>query len=213
MRAGRSPPRCCKDEILRKFPDFEIEPAHNPVYLNHHFEDAVGEYIQRLDAHLHLQIDVIRHLMRTEDWDLFVAVIRSPDSFQHTFWGSVETVITQGLEHASPNDLRRAEAVFRCYESIDHELGEIVSNRDEERNLIIMSDHGFGRLRREISLNRVLAGAGLLKFRHVNLRRRSRDQLVRGVSSRLPAGTKRRLSGFLRKYGRQGQFCFPEHAG
>lgn len=194
-------PQSCRDEILAKFPDFDIEPTHNPVYINNHFEDAIGEFIRRLDTYLHLQIDVIRHLMQKEDWDLFVAVIRSPDSFQHTFWDSVETVITQGMDNASPKDIRRAEAVFSCYESIDRELGEIVSKNGEERNLIIMSDHGFGLLRREICLNKLLEEAGLLKFNQVNSGRRVRNQLIKSISLRFSTRMKKRISKFLRKQG------------
>ncbi|MHB9111531.1 MAG: alkaline phosphatase family protein [Thermoleophilia bacterium] len=194
-------PQSCKDEILAKFPDFEIEPAHNPIHINNHFDDAIGEYIKRLDTYLHLQIDVIHHLIQKEDWDLFVAVIRSPDSFQHTFWDSVETVIGQGLENASPEVIRRAQAVFGCYESIDRELGEIISVNGEERNLVIMSDHGFGSLRREVCLNKVLEKAGLLKFNRVNSSRRFRYKLIKNITSRLPAGTMKKISKLLSKRG------------
>ncbi|MFA5802239.1 MAG: alkaline phosphatase family protein, partial [Thermoleophilia bacterium] len=194
-------PSSCRDEILGRFPDFEIDPAYNPIHINNHFDDPVGEYIQRLDKYLRLQLDVIRHLMQKEDWDLFVAVIRSPDSFQHTFWDSVETVITQGVENASPEVIRRAEAVFSCYEAIDRELAEIVSDNSEERNLVIMSDHGFGPLYKEICLNKVLEEAGLLKFNKVNASRRIRYSLIKGLSSRLTDRTKKRISKFLRKRG------------
>jgi predicted AlkP superfamily phosphohydrolase/phosphomutase len=194
-------PSSCREEILGRFPDFEIEPTYNPIYINNHFDDAVGEYIQRLDTYLHLQLDVIKYLMQKEDWDLFVAVIRSPDSFQHTFWDSVETVITQGMENASPDDIRRAEAVFGCYESIDRELGEMVSDRDKEMNLVIMSDHGFGPLHREICLNKVLEDAGLLKFNEVNTSRRIRYKFIKGLSTRLPDSTKKKISKILRKRG------------
>jgi len=193
-------PRSFKDEIIRKFPDFSIEPTHNPVYINNRFDDPAGEYIQRLDAYLKLQIDVIRHLAQVEDWDLFVAVIRSPDSFQHTFWRSVDAVITRGQENVSQEDRRRAEAVFNCYESIDRELGGIVSSHDEERNLVIMSDHGFGNLYREVSLNRVLSDAGLLKFRQRNMRHRYRYRVIGKISSHLQFKTKRDISHLLKKY-------------
>lgn len=194
-------PQSCKDEILARFPDFEIEPAHNPVHINNHFEDPIAEYIQRLDTYLQLQINVINHLLHKEDWDLFVAVIRSPDSFQHTFWDGIEAIIEYGIENATIEDIRRANAVFGCYESIDRELGKIISLNGEERNLVIMSDHGFGPLHREVCLNKVLEKAGLLKFNRVNLRSRLRYQIIRNMSSRLSTGKMKKISKFLRKRG------------
>lgn len=194
-------PQSCKDEILAKFPDFEIEPAHNPIHINNHYEDPTGEYIQRLDAYLHLQINVIHHLLQKEDWDLFVAVIRSPDSFQHTFWDSVETIIEKGSENIPTEVVRRANAVFACYESIDRELGKIIADDGEERNLVIMSDHGFGPLHHEVCLNKVLEKAGLLKFNKVNLRQRLKYRFIKNISARLSTATMNRISKFLSRRG------------
>ena len=187
-----------KESLLEAFPSFEIEPTIDGKYLINHFEDPTGEHIRRLDEYLNLQIKVIKYLLGKEDWDLFTAVIRSTDSYQHAFWNDVEKVM-EGRE-STQAEMRRAEAVFACYETIDRELGNIWSSLSG-RNFFIMSDHGFGRLEREVCLNRVLAEAGLLKFRSKSLWRRTKEYLFSNVfargSSRLPVGMRRKMLQYL----------------
>jgi predicted AlkP superfamily phosphohydrolase/phosphomutase len=139
----------------------------------------------------------IRLLMKMEDWDLMVAVIRSTDSLQHTFWKDVEAVMAGTEGSPSSYSRSRAEAVFTCYEKIDYELGEIWSKWGENYNLMLMSDHGFGVLHREVCLNRVLAEAGLLKFKRRKSFRHFKEHLFHSAKARLPAGARRRIIKLL----------------
>lgn len=188
-----------KETFLAAFPDFEIEPTVDGKYIVSHFEDPTGEHISRLRAYLKLQIDVITFLLEMEQWDLFTAVIRSTDSYQHAFWGDVEKVI-EG-DNVTTEELRRAEAVFSCYEVIDREIENSWAKHFADKNLVIMSDHGFGRLEREVCLNRILSEAGLLKFRSKSVGRRIREHIISGIlsrlSGRLSANMRRNLMQFL----------------
>ncbi len=178
-------PREFGRRILSNFPDFEIEPTVNHSFLLRHYSDPIGEFINRPRKQLELQLAVIRFLSELEDWDLFVSVVRSPDSFQHAFWQSAEKAMA-GIRQAH-REASQAEAVFDCYKRIDSEPGWWA---DGERNIILMSDHGFGELKKEVCTNKVLAEAGLLSFRrHAGAGPpRTGQSFLGNISQRLPPG-------------------------
>jgi predicted AlkP superfamily phosphohydrolase/phosphomutase len=186
-----------KGKLLEAVPDFKISNDNDIKYLVNHYKDPTGEWIQQLNAHLDMELRTISYLMQQEDWDLFTAVIRSTDTFQHTFWGDVEKVITG--ETVSGEERVRAEAVFNCYETIDREFGDSWLEWCSDRDLVIMSDHGFGSLRSDVCINRLLAEAGLLNFQPASSRKRSRDYLVKKLQSHLPVETRQKIKRFLGK--------------
>jgi len=189
-------PREFREEFLAAFPDFTIEPAVDAASLAISHQDPVGECISQFKAYLEQETGVIRYLMDLEEWDLFTAVIRSPDAFQHSFWRDVEQVI-KGAHELGESENRNAESVFSCYEKIDDELGEVWSSWGRDRNLIIMSDHGFGLLQREVCINRVLADAGLFKFRQKSPQQRIKEVLFGQISKRIPAKMRKKISNKL----------------
>lgn len=182
-----------REELLKAIPDFTIESGIDYRYLVNNADDPTGEYIRLQNRHLDMETRAVRFLMGLEDWDLFVAVFRTPDAFQHIFWDSVEKFI-DGQE-ASPEDERRAEAVFACYETLDRELAEQWAA--EGRHLALMSDHGFGLLEREVCLNRVLEKAGLLKFHKPGARDQSRGYLKSRLQEKLPRGARQKLKKLI----------------
>ena len=185
-----------KRQILAKFPDFAIESSVNPNYLIEHFSDPVGEFINNLNRQMELQLNVIQFLSELEDWDLFFSVIRSPDAFQHAFWQpAAKTMSGADLEES---EARNGRAVFDCYKKIDKELGKWMEGMDHGRNLILMSDHGFGSLQKEVCINRILAEAGLLAFRKKSPRREVREAVTSYISRRLPAEARVRMRHFIR---------------
>lgn len=183
-------PREFHRELLAAIPDFALDPRIDYRYLVNNAPDPTAEYIRLQDQYLDMEKRSVRYLLGLEDWDLFMAVFRTPDAFQHIFWDSVERVIT-GNGGADPEDARRAEAVFSCYEQLDRELEE--SWQAEGRHLVLMSDHGFGLLEREVCLNRVLEKAGLLRFKGQSARDRSRHYLIDRLKERLPRSTRQKL--------------------
>lgn len=183
-----------RKELLLAVPDFAIEAGIDYRYLVNNFDDPVAEYIRLQNQHFDMEIRTVRYLQQLEDWDLFVAVFRTPDAFQHIFWDSVERAL-KGEETLGYADRRRAEAVFTCYERLDLEIAESWSAAN--RNLIIMSDHGFGLLQREVCLNRVLAEAGLLKFHSRGVRQRTKRYFIRKAQKRISPRDRQRIKKIL----------------
>ncbi|MBI5870719.1 MAG: alkaline phosphatase family protein [Actinobacteria bacterium] len=186
-----------KESFLAAVPNFKISTEIDIKYLANHSPQPAADYIEMLTSHLDMEIKAINHLMGLEDWDLFVGVIRSTDSFQHIFWKDTEKVIKG--EPVSPEEAQRAEAVFNCYKVIDRELGKTWSSWSADRNLIFMSDHGFGKLRSDICLNRVLEDAGLLKFLPGSRRNRSRDYFKKVLQDRMTVETRKKIKRLLGK--------------
>jgi predicted AlkP superfamily phosphohydrolase/phosphomutase len=184
-----------KDSFLAAVPDFKVSNDIDTRYLLAHHKNPVEDYIGQLKEHLRMEIRAIDYLMGREDWDLFAGVIRSTDMFQHIFWRDVEKVIAGA--GVTTEERARAEAVFDCYETIDRELGESWAGWCSDRNLVFMSDHGFGELRSDVCINRVLADAGLLKFHERSASARSRQQLTRRLKARLPQKARRRIKRLL----------------
>lgn len=199
-------PREFRETLLSEIPDFEIE-ARLDIQGMLKLRDPVGGYIRFFHNYLDLQIRVVRRLMQLEDWDLMVAVFRSTDFFQHTFWRHAEQVMSEGAEAVNPEIARKAEAVFNCYEKLDAELGERWAKWGSDRNLVFMSDHGFGLLQKEVCINKILAKAGLLTFQRKKLSHLSRRYILEKVSSRIPARGRKEIRKLLR---REGGFSFAD---
>lgn len=96
----------------------------------------------------------ILHLMQKEPWDLFVAVFTGTDRLQHFFW-----------EHMETGDPRYGNQFLNYYQRVDESIGEIMTRVGEDVHLIMLSDHGFCLLRKEVYLNYYLRQRGYLKFK------------------------------------------------
>jgi len=88
-----------------------------------------------------------------ERWDLFVTHFMDTDRLHHFLWGEVEKGQTKFVDW-----------FHRFYQRVDQMLGELVARLDDDVVLMIMSDHGFCSLRREVHLNYWLRQIGLLEF-------------------------------------------------
>jgi predicted AlkP superfamily phosphohydrolase/phosphomutase len=86
-------------------------------------------------------------------WDLFVAHIMDTDRLHHFLWGSWED-----------EDQAYSPWFLKFYDRVDEVIGEVVRQLDNDTLLMILSDHGFCRLKREVHLNHWLKEAGYLHF-------------------------------------------------
>ncbi len=93
--------------------------------------------------------DTALHLMKTQDWDFFMVMFFGTDAISHKLWG------------------REHQTLF--YQKIDGYIAELRDEAGEDINVVIMSDHGFGELRKVISINKWLHDQGLLGYKHVDL--------------------------------------------
>lgn len=87
--------------------------------------------------------------------DLTVLNITCIDRLSHIYW--------QELDRESPV-AQHELAILQGYQVADRVLGQLLDRVDENTNLLVFSEMGFGPLRAYCSLNDILADAGLLVY-------------------------------------------------
>lgn len=110
-------------------------------------------FLKDLRATLDSRMRLFRHVWGMEDWGLFMFVFTGTDRLHHFLYGAWE-------DKGHP----RHQAFLDYYAAVDRGIGEIVANVKDDDLLIIHSDHGFGRLDREIYTNNVLKEFGFLSY-------------------------------------------------
>ncbi|MGC9350217.1 MAG: alkaline phosphatase family protein [Anaerolineae bacterium] len=110
-------------------------------------------FLRDLDKTLEARIAVYRHLWETIDWDTFVLVFTGTDRLAHFLWDAYE-------DPTHPHH----QAFRDHFRKIDGVIGEIADQLSEDDVLLMLSDHGFERLRQNVYLNHVLQEAGFLRF-------------------------------------------------
>lgn len=140
--------------------DYPIDVDARKVQESH---DALMEDILKT---LDRRIETLLYLFDTEKWDLFIGVITCTDRLQHFFWDAIE----------DPN--HRYHSSFReVYRRADNFIGQIAERLHNEP-LLIMSDHGFTGIKKQVYLNRWLMDHGYLKM---NGNARSIEDIVEGT--------------------------------
>jgi predicted AlkP superfamily phosphohydrolase/phosphomutase len=116
-----------------------------------------GEASDRLIKDLHTSLEkselVVRRLMKEEPWDFFAAIVTGTDRLHHFMWADYETA--DSPHHSSFLDYYRA---------VDGVVGRLYNDLNGEVHFLALSDHGFGRLSRDVYINRWLEDEGYLRF-------------------------------------------------
>jgi len=93
------------------------------------------------------------HFMERESWDYAHCHVMETDRLHHFLWEEMER-----------GDPEYAPRFFDFYRQLDGFLGRVRQRMDDHTTLIVMSDHGFCTLRKEVYINHWLASKGWLKF-------------------------------------------------
>jgi predicted AlkP superfamily phosphohydrolase/phosphomutase len=114
--------------------------------------ETLGFFLRDLEKTLDARIAAYRHLWQ-QAWETFVLVFTGTDRLAHFLWDAYE------------DPSHRYHRAFRDhFRRIDGVIGEIAESLAEEDVLIMLSDHGFERLRTDVYVNYVLQQAGFLAF-------------------------------------------------
>jgi predicted AlkP superfamily phosphohydrolase/phosphomutase len=115
------------------------------------------EFFADLFYTLDKRIEAILHFLKREEWDLFIATFTGTDRLHHYFWHEL-------MDQSSPYQQKCLE----YYRKLDKMIKKIVSSIGKEVNLIILADHGFTLLNKEIYPNTWLREQGYLKFNNTH---------------------------------------------
>jgi predicted AlkP superfamily phosphohydrolase/phosphomutase len=102
---------------------------------------------------------VALHLLQQATWDCFTIVFTAPDRVQNVYW-----------QYSDPSDPRPTSedrqhwghVILDVYKRLDEILGRILNQMDNRTFLIVLSDHGFGPMYKEVNLSRWLVEQGYL---------------------------------------------------
>ena len=113
--------------------------------------------IEQLPKILSARLKAARHYISREPWDLFVLHILETDRLHHFMWGQMEEGETPAID-----------LFTTVYNMIDDFLVEISKSLSPDTAIIILSDHGFSRLKKDVYLNKWLRDEGFLKLTDPN---------------------------------------------
>jgi len=111
-------------------------------------------FIRDLDETLDARIQAYRYLWDSQDWKTFMLVFTGTDRLMHFLWDAYQD---RGHQYH--------DAFLDYFRKIDRAIGEILEGMDDEDTLVMLSDHGFEKLEKDVYVNRVLMEGGLLQFR------------------------------------------------
>jgi len=119
--------------------------------------DIYGEDIKRgkEDDFLHEMYDISQRRLETSielyeqrDWDLFFVVFTIPDRIQHYFFKYMDEKHPQ---YNATMNARYGKEVKKVYRWMDEVLGEFTKRLDEDTYLVVLSDHGFRPVRKQVN--------------------------------------------------------------
>jgi predicted AlkP superfamily phosphohydrolase/phosphomutase len=102
---------------------------------------------------LKIHSEVMLTLMERENWDLFIGVITGTDRLHHFFFDAA-----QDPSHPLHKDF------IDYYRMIDSFFSRFVERCGKFARLIVLSDHGFTRLKTQVYLNHILKTLGYISF-------------------------------------------------
>ncbi len=103
-----------------------------------------------------------RYLMHRQPWDLFVAEFQHSDTISHIMWKHMEDK-GRGLDE-SVKEIA-ANAIRDCYRDLDAKVGALIQEAGEGTHVMVMSDHGHGRLKYVFSMNTWLLQKGYIHLK------------------------------------------------
>jgi predicted AlkP superfamily phosphohydrolase/phosphomutase len=103
------------------------------------------------------QFNVVRHLMKTKEWDYFQFVDIGLDRMHHGFWKYHDPKHVL-YEPDSPFQ----SAIHDYYRQLDDEIGQVLELLNDDTVVLVVSDHGAQRLDGGFCVNEWLVREGML---------------------------------------------------
>ena len=142
LDTGTYPPSFA--DVLRRF-DYRIDTS--PKRLRESRQAVLDEVNLVFDR----RVAAMLHLLDNEDWDFFQCHIMETDRLQHFLW--------EPMEIGDPTYEPQFMAFFH---KVDEMLGEVSRRIGDDTTMIVMSDHGFCSLKKEVYINYWLRDNGWL---------------------------------------------------
>ena len=110
-------------------------------------------FFEDLNVTLERRLDAARRLFEREPWDFFQLHVMETDRINHFLW-----------EHYENQDSAYYLRFLDFYRKVDELLGEFYDRALNAAEFIILSDHGFCSVKKEVYLNQWLEDRGYLQL-------------------------------------------------
>jgi len=108
---------------------------------------------EEIESAFEIRKKAILHFLDNGEWDLFISVITETDRLHHYLWAAL-----QDENHP------QHRFFIDFYKKLDKFIGEMYERVGDDIPFIILSDHGFTSIKKEVYLNSWLKEKGYLKF-------------------------------------------------
>lgn len=116
-------------------------------------------FLKRVHELMERQKELSLHLLKKGNWDLFVSVFMGIDWIGHFFWKDMD----KNHPGYDPEKSKGFEdAIEKVYVKMDQILAEIYEEVKKDSYFVILSDHGFGPVHKDIYINALLREKGYL---------------------------------------------------
>lgn len=159
-----------KEELTREIDGYVRARANVIMY----FRGMEDNYLKLIYDITEKEAEATFYLLRKYAWDFFMTYFYWGEQLQHNFWGFMDP------EHPAHNpngENRYGNAILQYYQKVDNIVGNILEKAPKNTTTIILSDHGFGPLYKEVHINHWLRDLGLLKLKKGMKRKLSRELL------------------------------------
>jgi len=114
-------------------------------------------FFKRINEITDQMSEVSLFLMQEEEWDLFATVFMGADRIQHFFWKHIDE------KHPEHEESRYSEEAKKFYKKIDYVAKEFLDAAPKDTTTLILSDHGFCPIQKEVLVNNYLEESGMLR--------------------------------------------------
>jgi len=148
-------PNTVKEKVKQKFcidkltGDLEIEILEKAQSDPQLFFERVNQITDEM-------AEICLYLLQEENWDFFMSVFMGMDRIQHFYWKYVDSTHPKFEE----NTLSRLVQDF--YIKADRIVGNFLKNVGEDTLVVVLSDHGFCPVYKEVIVNNYLEEKGFL---------------------------------------------------
>ncbi len=117
-------------------------------------QESLEALAEEIDKTFEVRKKAIMHFLDTGDWDLFVGVITETDRLHHYLWVALD-------DESHPQH----DFFIGFYKKLDTFIGEMYKKVGDDIPFVMLSDHGFTTIKKEVYLNAWLREQGYLKFK------------------------------------------------
>jgi len=123
----------------------------------HQPDEQSAQAVHDANRWLQERIESFEFVLNREDFDFCYLVFEYPDKIQHAFYPFLDPSCPESRERYP----KLLDALHRGYRDVDTAIDALMQRFGEQANYMIVSDHGFGPVRRVVYLNHLLEKSGL----------------------------------------------------